>query len=525
MVLKLNLFQEVWYSSNNVGKRGKMRVLHLGFQLDCPLGDEKAFAERNKQVFQPFFAFLERNVQKYPDFRVSLLILGAWLDQAEKFDKTLLERLKVLAEAKKVDFLATPYYNSLSFFYDRAEFEAELWLHKEKLRELFGVECYVMALADLMYNDEIAKAAENLGYFGVLAGGWPENLARRYESRVYDAAGGCRHLRVIGRNMALSEYIMHDFAERQRALADGDVLADFRRQLDLAAMRGGAINLFVDAETFARQRQAGVIKFFDDLLAQWLGEQREPLVTATELATLRNVREEISIRKTVSWRDRLANQTVRGVARPGLVRMSDIEFHPSLWLDSAPQRKVLTQFYQLKPEVFRTEDDDLIAEFCQLLSFAKVYELSDDVRLKMQVLSDSAIASGLGDAARRGSNVVAEEILQKLTEMQKRIAEFWRKKQAEIERHEVKVKKMKSQKAVKRPEDTASETVEVKVKIGQQAQPIAEADGDVVETSTEDAEDFIDETCEGYDADRDDASDFESAERPIRRVLRKIVIE
>lgn len=503
-----------------------MRVLHLGFQLDCPLGDEKAFAERNEQVFQPFFAFLERNVQKYPDFRVSLLISGAWLDQAEKFDKTLLERLKVLAEAKKVDFLATPYYNALSFFYDRAEFEAELWLHKEKLRELFGVECYVMALADLMYNDEIAKAAENLGYFGVLAGGWPENLARRYESRVYDAAGGCRHLRVIGRNTALSEYIMHDFAERrQRALADGAVLADFRRQLDLAAMRGGAINLFVDAETFARQRQAGVIKFFDDLLAQWLGEQREPLVTATELATLRNVREEISIRKTVSWRDRLANQTVRGVARPGLVRMSDIEFHPSLWLDSALQRKVLTQFYQLKPEVFRTEDDDLIAEFCQLLSFAKVYELSDDVMMRVRALSDSAVVGGSDGTIKLSPNAAAEEILQKLVKMQKCIAEFWREKQAEIERREVTVKKMKSQKAVKRPEDTTPEAVEVKVKIGQQMQPVAEAEEDAMETSAENEEEFIDDTCEGYDADRDDASDFDSAERPIRRVLRKIVIE
>ncbi len=508
-----------------------MRVLHLGFQLDCPFRGAAYFREKNSQVFQPFLAFLERNVQKYPEFRVSLQVSGPWLEQAESYELELIHRLAKLAHENKIDFLAMPYYNSLAFFYDTAEFEAEMWLHKEKIQDLFDATCRVCAFPDLMYNDRLAQVAEKLGYLGVLAGGLPHDMVRRYESRVYDAAG-CGQVRVMWRNTGLSEYLMTDFGAERRGLKDEAVLSGFRKKLELATMRGGVINLFIDTGTFVRQREAGVIKFLDDLVTDWLKKPENPLATATELATMRGVEEEISIRRTVSWRPQQARLAQN---EPGLVRMADIESRPPVWLDGRKQREFLQEFYRLKPEVFRTENEDLIADFCSLATLDRIYALSDDILMRTQVLG----------AVRQTPSEVETGMWAKLSGIQERIKQIWREKQAEIERREVVVQKVKPKRA-EQPAETLSEPVEVKVNFGGKCK----ADEDVVGEGAMLGEDeklenealdglesqFADENVKNIMVD-DGGSEvqegddqqvdvkFAAKEKPVRRILKRIVIE
>ena len=78
-----------------------MRVIHLCFQLHEPFGLQKvtsegeksdyfdtkaAFAKANAEIYQPLFALLERNTQKFREFRFSLLVSGLWLELAEQYD-------------------------------------------------------------------------------------------------------------------------------------------------------------------------------------------------------------------------------------------------------------------------------------------------------------------------------------------------------------------------------------------------------------------------------------------------------
>lgn len=489
-----------------------MRVLHLGFQLDCPFGEAAKFREKDANVFQPFLAFLERNVQKYPEFRVSLQVSGAWLEQAERYDIELIARLKKLAERGKIDFLATPYYNSLAFFYDKAEFEAEMWLHKEKIHDLFGVSCPVCAFPDLMFNDELARAAEKLGYFGILAGGLPETKVRRYENRVYDVAS-CRQMRVLWRNTELSELLMHDFGTLRPELS----VADFQKRLELAAMRGGAMTVFLDVETFARWRSAKISKFLDNFLAEWLKESggaARKLATATDLATARGVEEEISLKKTVCWR---GERTDSCRVELGLVRLSEIENRPPVGLDGVEQRRVLTELYALKPEVFRTEDEDLITEFCALTALDRIYAMSDDVELRRTVLSEM----------RKMPQDVVVETRAKMDEIRTRMAEIWREKQAEIERREVVVVQKK------KPEPSVEVAEEADVDTEEPVAVMVKFDGakqKEYESATKTVEKVKSVLVEQVEA-KADAEDYEveveitQKEKPVRRILKKIVIE
>lgn len=395
-----------------------MQILHLGFQLHCPFGDEEVFRSKNEACYQPFFAFLERNVQKYADFRVSLLVSGIWIELAEKLDPELITRLRKLVQSGRVEILATPYYYSLSFFYDQSEFEAEIWLFQEKVRDLFGIECLVLAHPDLMYNDEIAHWAEANGFQAVLMGDSNGDLGRKNENCVYHAKD-CRRLKVICRNSEISDLLMLNC---RGELSDLKV-TELNKKLELASLRGSLINIFLDVEAFRTQRAAGIIGTLDRLMTLRLKEMCQPLVSSSNLLRL-PAKGELSQRKTTSWRrDHFGEKARHGA---GLVLLSEVENVLPWWLNNNYQRDFLQRLCVLKPEVFRTEDDELIANFCRLMMIDQIYALGGDVLLKAQAI-------GPFETTAYDAYGVA---LQKLDDMKNRIQKKWAQKKFEIERRE-----------------------------------------------------------------------------------------
>lgn len=197
-----------------------MRILHLYFQLHLPhqlnlsgkhrsdlFQDAETFARANETEYQPFFALLERNSQKYPEFKISLGVSGQWFDQAEKYDPELIQRLKKLINLGRVQIITLPYDFSLAWFYDQAEFETQIDLFNSKIRDYFGIECSIFAMPELMYNDKIAKWAEKSGYSGMLIGEAESILDWRTPNRVYEAKT-CKDLRLICQNTKFSSAIL-----------------------------------------------------------------------------------------------------------------------------------------------------------------------------------------------------------------------------------------------------------------------------------------------------------------------------
>ena len=116
-----------------------MRSLHLCFRLHRPyelkdssswqkgyFGGEVEFKAEDKANYQPLFALLERNAQRYPNFRASLLVSGIWLEQAERWDMDLIRRLQKLVKSGSVSFIATPYHYSMAGFYDLDELSEQI---------------------------------------------------------------------------------------------------------------------------------------------------------------------------------------------------------------------------------------------------------------------------------------------------------------------------------------------------------------------------------------------------------------
>lgn len=118
-------------------------------------------------------------LQEHPEFKLSLSITGTILEQLEQWSPEILESFQALVATGRVEIVAETYYHSLAFFYSRSEFEAQVKMHEQKVRQLFGQTPRVFRNTELAYNDELAAWADQSGYKAVLAEGWDEVLGWR----------------------------------------------------------------------------------------------------------------------------------------------------------------------------------------------------------------------------------------------------------------------------------------------------------------------------------------------------------
>ena len=106
------------------------------------------YRQSNGEIFRkvadksylPMNALLEKLLLTYPDFRLSISITGTFIDQAIEFYPEVLDSFKRLVKTGKVEIISETYYHSLAFFYDKDEFKNQVIAHKEKIKEIFGVE-------------------------------------------------------------------------------------------------------------------------------------------------------------------------------------------------------------------------------------------------------------------------------------------------------------------------------------------------------------------------------------------------
>ena len=158
--------------------------------------NERIFKKVADKSYRPMLDLLEKNMQKYPGFKVSLSITGTWLDQAEKWAPELIAQIRRMVKQRQVEIVGETYYHSLAFFYNLDEFNAQVEQHVRKIQEVFGVTPQVFRNTEFAYNDCLAQWAEEKGYKGILAEGWDKILGWRSPNYVYRPAG-CKNLRLL----------------------------------------------------------------------------------------------------------------------------------------------------------------------------------------------------------------------------------------------------------------------------------------------------------------------------------------
>ena len=317
-------------------------------------------AETNGEIFQkvadksylPMNNLLEKLLREYPDFNLSLSISGTFIDQALKFAPHVIDSFKRLVDTGRVELVAETYYHSLAFFFDQKEFEFQVKAHRDKIREVFGVEATAFRNTELAYNDELAAWADEQGFKAILAEGWDPILQWRSPNHVYKPKG-TDNIKLLLKNYKLSDDLAFRFSDpswEEYPLTTHKYI----QWLNTTTHHGDLINLFMDYETFGEHQWAdsGIFGFFDDFVHKWLSGKNHGFKTISEAAEAPAVGE-ISVPETTTW--------------------ADTERDLTAWLGNSMQKEAMKLLYGLKPLVYASKDGKLAEDWRRLQTSDHAY--------------------------------------------------------------------------------------------------------------------------------------------------------
>lgn len=299
---------------------------------------------------------LESLLADNPKFKVSLSITGTFIEQAEKFDPSVLDSFKRLVETGQVEIVAETYHHSLAFFYSRQEFEMQVEMHRQKIREVFGVETSVFRNTELAYNNELAQWADQAGFKGILAEGWDDVLGWRSPNYVYKPAG-TNNIKLLMKNYRLSDDIAFRFSDQR--WSDWPLTNDkYQKWIADAMAEAPLMNLFMDYETFGEHQwqDTGIFEFFDQFVRHWLLKPNQTFYTVSEAIDLHEAQDEISVPRTTTW--------------------ADSERDLTAWLGNNLQVEAMRHLYDLEADVMATGDLALIDDWRKLQTADHTYYMS-----------------------------------------------------------------------------------------------------------------------------------------------------
>ena len=305
--------------------------------------NERIFRKVAEKSYYPMLNLLFKNMEKYPNFKVSFSITGTWIEQAEKWAPDLINIIREMVNRGQAEIVGETYYHSLAYFYNLDEFNDQVKMHSETIERIFGVKPKVFRNTEFAYNDSLAYWAEEHGYKAVLAEGWDKVLGWRSPNHVYRPVG-CHKTRLLLKNYRLSDDIAFRFSNR--AWAEWPLtVPKYQRWIDDDCLRGNLINLFMDFETFGEHqwKDTGIFDFMNSFIPSWLSEYENKFVTVSEAADLEAPVDEVSMPETVTW--------------------ADTERDLSAWLSNSMQSSAMWHIFNLRDQVLSTGDGQLIADW------------------------------------------------------------------------------------------------------------------------------------------------------------------
>lgn len=257
-----------------------------------------------RKCYLPMNDVLMRLIRKHEGrFRISFSISGTAIDQFEEYAPEVLESFQALVKTGCVEILDETYCHSLSFLFCRDEFKAQVLRHRERVQQLFGQSPRVFRNTELIYNNEVARMAEEMGYDAILAEGADHVLGWRSPNYLY-LPTGCEKIKLMLKNYALSDDIAFRFSNRDwpEWPLTSEKFAEWVHALNC---QGEVINLFMDYETFGEHQweETGI---FDFMLAMPDAVMRHPdfnFKTPSEVADSLAPKARLDVPEFMSWAD------------------------------------------------------------------------------------------------------------------------------------------------------------------------------------------------------------------------------
>jgi len=299
-------------------------------------------------------------IQQKGKFRVTFSISGIVLELFQQHRPDIIRSFQKLAATGCIEFLAEPYYHSLSSLYAREEFRRQVLKHLNLIKKLFNVEPVVFKNTGLIHNNKIASVVNELGFKGILCDGVEKILKGRSCNLLY-ALPENTDFGLLLRNAALSDDIAFRFDDpgwTEHPLTAGK----FAAWLHLHPGKTDVINLFLNYETFGiyKNQESGIFEFLKALSPAVLSHNEFIFSTPSEVLVATFPRDVYDVTETISWEDRSNN------AR--------------LWCGNVMQNNTLKKIYSIEKLVLHSADQRAVDTWGRLQAADYFYYMAEDSR-------------------------------------------------------------------------------------------------------------------------------------------------
>lgn len=309
--------------------------------------------EKNRTVLQKIVhkCYLPTNrillslLKKYPDFKISFSFSGVLLDQLEEYCPQALESFQELVATDKVEMLAETYYHSLAFLYSKNEFKDQVKLHGKKIKKLFDLKPKLLRNTELIYNNELAQTAKEMGYKGILIEGADKILDWRSPNFIYKPVG--IDIPLLLKNYRLSDDIAFRFSER--SWSEYPLTVDkYAQWINAINGNGITVNLFMDYETFGEHQweSTGIFEFLRHLPGKLRKHPDNTFKFPSEVIKEYKPVGELDVPHFVSW--------------------ADTERDVSAWLGNGMQQAAINKLYKLEQKIKKSKNKQLLHDWRKL---------------------------------------------------------------------------------------------------------------------------------------------------------------
>ena len=321
----------------------KYSVFSIG--NDSNYFDEK----KNKEVMEkvarkcyiPTNDILFHLIKKH-DIKIAYSVTGMAIDQFREHVPHVLESFQRLADTGNVEFLNETYYHSLSYLFSKKEFSDQVKKHEKVVKKLFGQKPSVFRNTELIFNNELGKYVEDMGYKAILAEGASHILDWRSPNYVYRPVS-CSKIKLLLKNYKLSDDIAFRFSNKgwKEHPLTTEKYASWLSEVD-----GENVNLFMDYETFGEHQWAdtGIFNFLKNL-PEKLKSKGIGFKLPSEVAE-HEVKDTLDYHNFVSW--------------------ADVERDLSAWTGNKIQDSALEHLYKMEQAILKSRDKKLIEDWRRL---------------------------------------------------------------------------------------------------------------------------------------------------------------
>ncbi|MEM2163295.1 MAG: DUF5752 family protein [Candidatus Bathyarchaeia archaeon] len=270
--------------------------------------NKEIFMRVSQRCYFPATEIILEQIERFrgekKPFKVSFSFSGTFLEQCERWNPDLLDLFRQVVETGQTELLSQTYYHSLASLNkrDEMEFIEQVEMHRQAIIDLFSYSPETFENTECIYNNDIARTVESLGFKTIVTEGVDRILGWRSPNYVYRAKDSSINL--LLRNYRLSDDIGFRFSSRWW---DQWPLTADKYAAWLANTPGQNIIIFLDYETFGEHfwAESGIFEFL-----RWLPievEKRDNLCWSTPREVVQKYAPcdviDVPPENTISWAD------------------------------------------------------------------------------------------------------------------------------------------------------------------------------------------------------------------------------